>query len=131
MSTIKYTPVSSIMNPNIKSVDGLSTVAEAITIMREGNYDSLIINKRDEHDEYGLISITDLSSKVVVPDVSPQRTNVYEIMTKPVLSVESDMNTRYAIRLLTRFNVSQALVLKDGEAVGMVSLRDMVLNFHD
>ena len=130
MSTIKYTPVSSIMNPNIKSVDGLSTVAEAITIMRDGSYDSLIVNKRDEHDEYGLISITDLSSKVVVPDVSPERTSVYEIMTKPVLSVEADMNIRYAIRLLTRFNVSQALVLKDGQAVGMVSLRDMVLNFH-
>jgi len=131
MSEIKYIPVSEIMNPNIKMVEGLSSVAEAMAMMRDGKNDSLVVDKRDEQDEYGLISIRDLSAKVIVPDVAPERVSAYQVMTKPVLSVESDMNIRYAIRLLTRFKISRALVLKGGKAVGIVALRDMVLRYHE
>jgi len=131
MSEIKYTPVSEIMNPNVKMVDGLISTVEAMAMMREEKNGSLIVDKRDEHDEYGLISIGDLSAKVIVPDVAPERVSAYQVMTKPVLSVESDMNIRYAIRLLTRFKISRALVLKDGKAVGIVALRDMVLRYHE
>ena len=131
MSEKKYIPVSEIMNPNIKMVDGLSCVSEAMSMMREGKNGSLVVDKRDEQDEYGLISIGDLASKVIVPDVAPERISAYQVMTKPVLSVESDMNIRYAIRLLTRFKISRALVLKGGKAVGIVALRDMVLHYHE
>lgn len=131
MSDIQYTPVSSIMNPDIKMIDGLSSVAEAIAAMRAGKHSSLIVDKRNQQDEYGLISIGDLSSKVIVPDAAPERISVYQIMTKPVLSVESDMNIRYAIRLLTRFKISRALVLKGGKAVGIVALGDMVLRYYE
>ena len=126
-----YIPVSEIMNPNIRMVNGLISVTEAMALMREGKNGSLIVDKRDDEDEYGLISIGDLASKVIVPDASPDRISAYQVMTKPVLSVESDMNIRYAIRLLNRFKISRALVLKDGKAVGLVALRDMVLRYHE
>jgi len=129
MSEIKYVPVSDVMNEKILKVDGLTSITDAMQMMREGGNGSLIVDKRDEHDEYGLISIGDLASKVIVPDVAAERMSAYQIMTKPVLCVEFDLNVRYAIRLLTRFKISRALVLKDGHAVGIVSLRDMVLNY--
>ena len=129
MSEIKYVPVSEVMKGNIKKVDGLTNVKEAIDLMREGRTGSMIIDKRDKRDEYGLVSIGDLASTIVAIDLAPERVSVYEIMSKPVLSVESDMNIRYAIRLITRFKISRALVLKDGSAVGIVSLRDMVLRY--
>jgi len=129
MSEIKYVPVSEVMKGNIKKVDGLTNVKEAIDLMREGRTGSLIIDKRDKRDEYGLVSIGDLAATIVARDLAPERVSVYEIMSKPVLSVESDMNIRYAIRLITRFKISRALVLKDGSAVGIVSLRDMVLRY--
>ncbi|MCP4273893.1 MAG: CBS domain-containing protein [Gammaproteobacteria bacterium] len=129
MSEIKYIPVSEVMKPDIRKVNGLTSVKEAIDIMREAGTGSLIIDKRDKKDEYGLISIGDLSATIVARDLAPERVSVYEIMSKPVLSVESDMNIRYAIRLVTRFKISRALVLQDGRAVGIVSLRDMVLRY--
>ncbi len=129
MSEIKYIPVSEVMKPDIRKVDGLTSVKEAIDMMREAGTGSLIIDKRDKQDEYGLISIGDLSATIVARDLAPERVSVYEIMSKPVLSVESDMNIRYAIRLVTRFKISRALVLQDGSAVGIVSLRDMVLRY--
>jgi len=131
MSEIKYIPVSEIMNPNVKMIDGLTNTSDAMAMMREEKNGSLIVDKRDEQDEYGLISIGDLSTKVAVPDIAPERVSAYQVMTKPVLSVESEMNIRYAIRLLTRFKISRALVVKNGKAVGIVALRDMVLRYYE
>ena len=129
MNDIKYLAVSEVMKPEIQKIDGLATVTEAIKEMRTAGCGSLIVDKRNDQDEYGLISIGDLAYKVVAPDFAPDRISCYQVMTKPVLSVESDMNVRYAIRLLTRFKISRALVLENGRAVGIVSLRDMVLAY--
>ena len=131
MNDIKYIPVSDIMKENIQKIDGLANVSEAIKMMKDAGSGSLIVDKRNAQDEYGLISIGDLAAKVISPDFAPERISAYQVMTKPVLSVESDMNIRYAIRLLTRFEISRALVLKEGRAVGIVSLRDMVLRYAD
>ena len=130
MKEIRYIPVSEIMDPKIHKIDGLDSVSEVIKSMKDAKCSALIVDKRDDNDEYGLISIGDLAVNVVIPDASTDRMSAYQIMTKPVLSVESDMNIRYAIRLLTRFKVSRALVLQDGRAVGIVELRDMVLNWY-
>ena len=129
MNDIKYLAVSDVMKPEIQKIDGLATVTEAIEKMRAAGSGSLIVDKRDDQDEYGLISIGDLAYKVVAPDFAPDRISCYQVMTKPVLSVEHDMNVRYAIRLLTRFKISRALVVEKGRAVGIISLRDMVLAY--
>ncbi|MEM0909727.1 MAG: CBS domain-containing protein [Pseudomonadota bacterium] len=129
MSQIKYIPVSDVMEPNIPKIDGLTSIAEAIGKMKDANSGSLIVDKRDDRDEYGLISIGDLAANVISPDFAPERMSAYQVMNKPVISVESDMNIRYAIRLLTNFKISVALVVKQGKAVGLVRLRDMVFAY--
>ena len=127
MTTIKYLPVRDVMTTDIEMIDGLTSVSDALERLRRKQISSLVIERRDEADEYGLLTVHDIASGVLVPDLSPDRVSVYEIMTKPVLALDVEMNIRYAIRLLTRFSVSRALVLKAGKAVGIVTLRDMVL----
>ncbi len=60
---------------------------------------------------------------------SPARTNVYEIMTKPVLTLDGGMDIKYAIRLLARFGLSRSLVLERGTLAGIVTMRDMVFHY--
>lgn len=110
-------------------VDGLATVERAIELMRQHKISSLVIDKRHEGDEYGLLVVSDVAGKVIGEDRSPARTNVYEVMSKPVLTVDVDMGIKYAVRLLDRFGVSRALVTERGALVGMVTLRDMVLRY--
>jgi signal-transduction protein with cAMP-binding, CBS, and nucleotidyltransferase domain len=129
MNEIKYLPVSEVMKTNITKIDGLASVSDALQLMRDNGNGSLIVDKHNEHDEYGLISIGDLATKVIAPDFAPDRMSAYQIMTKPVLTVEHDMNVRYAIRLLTNFKINRALVVENGSSVGMVSLRDMILKY--
>jgi CBS domain-containing protein len=108
---------------------GLATVAQAIDLMRRHYISSLVIDKRHEGDEYGLVTVTDIAHRIIGEDRAPERTTVYEIMSKPVVSVDIDMELKYAVRLLDRFGLSRALVTEKNEVVGMVTLRDMVLRY--
>jgi len=121
--------VGSVMGEPPIAVDRLATVEHAIELMRQHQISSLIIDKKHEGDEYGLLVVTDIANKVIGADRSPERTSVYEIMSKPVLMVDIEMGLKYAIRLLDRFGVSRALVTERGKLVGMVTQRSMVLRF--
>lgn len=129
MTEKAYVRVRDVMTRDVKTIDGLSTVREAIELMRRENVSSLVIARRHEGDEFGIVVIDDIATKVIGPDCSPDRTNVYEVMSKPVLTVDGDMDIKYAIRLLARFNLSRALVIEGNEPAGIVTLRDMVLRY--
>ncbi|MEE9356877.1 CBS domain-containing protein [Candidatus Vondammii sp. HM_W22] len=115
------------MKTNLDRVDGMDTVESALEKMIHVETKSLVVNKRNEHDEYGIVMISDIARKVLAKDRPPGRVNIYEIMTKPVISVDPDMDIRYCARLFTRFDLSRALVIHDGEILGIVSLTDMVM----
>ncbi len=120
--------VSDIMGTEVHAIDGLATVAEAMALMKRLQISSLVVNRRHDDDEPGLITVSDLAREVVAPDRAPERVNVYEVMAKPALTVRSGMLARYAVRLLVQFHVSRALVVDDaGTPRGLVTLRDLVL----
>ena len=129
MNDADATRVRAVMGEPPIVVDGLVTVEHAIELMRKHQISSLVIDKRHDGDEYGLLVVTDVASKVIATDRSPEHTSVKEIMSKPVLTVDHDMGLKYAVRLLNRFGVSRAIVTERGQLIGMVTLRDMVLRF--
>jgi len=132
MSAKSYIKVEDIMSVTIATIDSTATVQEAVTKMRDAGVSSLVVERRDEADEYGLVVVTDIAKRVIAENRSPERVNVYEIMSKPVLTLPKEMNIRYAVRLLVQFGVSRGLVV-DGQRVpvGIVTLRDMVLRHVD
>ncbi len=120
--------VRQVMTPQVRTIGRTATVREAVTIMRQIGVSSLVVERRDEADEFGLLVVTDVAREVIGKDRSADRVNVYEVMTKPVLTLPAEMDIRYAVRLLTRFQLTRALVLDNERGpVGIVTLRDMVL----
>ena len=120
--------VGDMMQNELHSIDGLATVSEAMKLMCRHHVSSLAVPRRDEDDEMGLAGVTDVARKVIAENRAPERVNVYEIMSKPVLTLPCDMQARYAVRLLVRFGVSRAVVVDhDRNPVGMATLRDLVL----
>ena len=131
MSVRNWGPVRSCMREDVTEIDGRMDVLSALKIMKEVKDTVLIVKRRDENDEYGMVLLSDIACQVLARDRAPNRVNIYEIMTKPALTLSADMNIKYAIRLLSRFELTRALVIgKDGLA-GLVTLRDMVLNYKD
>ncbi len=121
--------VEDVMQTSLHTVNGLASVQEAIGEMRRLGVSSLVIERRNAGDEYGVVTVRDIASKVVAVSRSVARTSVYEVMTKPALTVAAGMNVKYAIRLLARFAINRALVTRDGELVGLVTLRDLVVGY--
>jgi CBS domain-containing protein len=125
-----YIKVAEIMTRDLHTIDSMATVREAMEKMTRERVSSLVVERRDGKDEYGVIVVTDIAREVVAANLSFDRVQVYEVMSKPVVNVDPAMDLRYAIRLLVRFGLSRALVLdKDRQIEGMVTLRDMVLRY--
>jgi CBS domain-containing protein len=127
MSEQDLVRVRDVMKREFDIVDGKLTVKEALLAMKHPETRTLIIQKRNENDEYGLVLIADIAKKVLAADRSPERVNLYEIMAKPVLSVSPEMDIRYCARLLERFGLMRAPVISEGRVLGIVSFHDLVL----
>ena len=120
--------VRDVMKFEVDVVDGMLTVTEALKSMKYPDTRTLIVDKRHEDDEYGVVMFRDMAKKVLARDHSPNRVNIYEIMSKPVISVHPDMDIRYCTRLFDRFGLFRAPVLEDHKIIGLVSYTDIVLN---
>jgi CBS domain-containing protein len=127
MSERKVIRVRDVMKKEFDAVDGVATVAEALHAMKHVDTKCLVVKKRHPDDEYGLLLISDVARKVLGKDRAPERVNVYEVMAKPVIAVDPEMDVRYCARLFDRFDISRAPVVSRGEVVGIVSLTDLVL----
>ena len=123
----KVIRVRDVMKVGVDMVDGLTTVADALRMMKHVDTNTLIVNKRDDDDEYGIVLLSDIAREVIAKDRAPERVNVYEIMAKPVVSVEPGLDIRYCARLFDKFGLARAPVIENGKVIGIVSYTDMVL----
>lgn len=127
MSESRVVRVRQVMKTEFDTVDSMALVQEALLKMRHIENKCLIVPKRDEDDEIGILLVSDIARLVLARDRSPLRVNVYEVMAKPVVAVHPDMDIRHCARLFTRFDLSRAPVVEDGEVVGVVSFTDLVM----
>jgi predicted transcriptional regulator len=65
---------------------------------------------------------------VLAKDRAPERVNVYEIMSKPVISVHPEMDIRYCSRLFAQYDLVRAPVIEGRKVVGIVSPNSLVLD---
>ena len=119
--------VRDVMKPEVDVVDGMLTVGEALRSMKYPDTRTLIVDKRHDDDEYGVVMFRDMAKKVLARDHSPNRVNIYEIMSKPVVSVDLKMDIRYCARLFENIGLGRAPVVDDGKVVGIVGYTDIVL----
>ena len=87
MSEQKIVRVRDVMKTGFDLVDGLDDVAHALRNARHPDTKCLLVKKRDANDEYGIVTYADIAKQVLARDRAPERVNIYEIMTKPVLGV--------------------------------------------
>jgi CBS domain-containing protein len=120
--------VKDVMKTDFGTIDGIATVADALKQMKTLKTAVLIVNKRNEDDEYGMLTSGDIARHVLAKDRAPDRVNVYEIMSKPVITVHPNMDIRYCSRLFANYNLVRAPVVENNKVVGMVSPNSLVLD---
>jgi len=116
-----------VMRTQFVEIDGLATVAEGINAFRDHEVEMLVVKKRDKNDAYGVVLLSDIVKKVLAKDRAVGRVNIYEIMSKPVISVEPEMDVRYCARLFDSFGLSHTVVSEDGKVIGIVGYKELLI----
>ncbi|HLF96518.1 MAG TPA: CBS domain-containing protein [Methylococcaceae bacterium] len=128
MSPKKVIRVRDVMRTDYGTIDGIATVSDALKMMKTLKTSVLVVNRRHDDDELGLVTAGDIARHVLAKDRAPDRVNVYEIMSKPVISVHPEMDIRYCSRLFAHYNLIRAPVVDGRNLVGMVSPNALVLD---
>jgi signal-transduction protein with cAMP-binding, CBS, and nucleotidyltransferase domain len=123
-----YQTAKNIASLELYYIDGLASVRDAIELMKSKHVEALIIQKRNDQDANGIITLTDVLDKVVVSNRTLDEVSVYEIMTKPTLSIPSHLNIKYIPRLLNRLHIRQAPVEENGKYIGMVDFKQLLFS---
>ncbi len=119
-----------VMHKQVLTIDGMATAREAAEKMRLEKVYSLLVDKRHVDDAWGIVVYHDFIKGVIIPGRSADDVNVYEIMTKPIITVPADMDIRYVVRLLYRAGIRRAPVEDKGELVGVISLSSLIFESH-
>ncbi|BAZ10004.1 hypothetical protein NIES4071_18180 [Calothrix sp. NIES-4071] len=114
-----------IMTHDVATVRSSATVSEAVKLMKARDWRALIVERRHPQDAYGIITNSDIISKVVAYGKNPSKVRVYEIMTKPCITVNPDLGVEYVARLFADNHLLQAPVIQ-GELIGIVSASDII-----
>jgi signal-transduction protein with cAMP-binding, CBS, and nucleotidyltransferase domain len=124
----EFKSAKEIASKSLYYIDGLASAREAIDKMKQHGVDTLIIKKRNEQDANGILVVADIVRGVILPDLSLDEVSVYEIMSKPVISVPATLNARYVPRLLAKAKINVAPVEENGNYIGIVHLRDILFS---
>jgi signal-transduction protein with cAMP-binding, CBS, and nucleotidyltransferase domain len=127
MSQTELVRVRDVMKTEFDVVDGLDTVADALRGMRHVETKALIVRRRHDHDEPGIVELEDIATDVLARHRAPERVNIYEIMHKPLLGVDPEMDIRYCARLFERYRLNRAAVVENRDVIGIVSYADIVI----
>lgn len=125
---VRILRVDEMMRREPVAVDGRATIADAIAAMKKAKALCLVILPRWNGDAYGLLTARDLVAKAV--GSGPKRLNfsehpVAEIMDKPALLADPELEVKYAVRLLAKSGASGLIVVLDGKAAGTLTLEDV------
>ena len=115
--------VADIANELI-TIDGGSTIKEAAEVMLEHGIGSIVVTQDGK--PAGIVTKSDLLSRVIVECRDPRDCKVRAVMSTPLISVEKDTPILEAMRIMKNKKIRRLLISDGVRFVGIVSETDMV-----
>lgn len=109
---------------NIHTVSPDDWVIDAIKLMADAQVGALLVMENNQM--AGIISERDYTRKVILNNRSSQSTRVRDIMTTNVVSVRPEQNIEDCMVMMSKHQVRHLPVVEDNQAVGMLSVMDVV-----
>ncbi|MGO8750463.1 MAG: CBS domain-containing protein [Thermoguttaceae bacterium] len=125
LKEVRFAKAGDVMHKDVVFIDGKKTVADAVRLMREKRVSSLIVNRRGVEDAYGIVTRKDVVNKVVSPGKDPAEVKVFEIMSKPLITVSPGLQLKYCARLFDAAGIRRAVVFDGKEIIGILSNTDI------
>jgi len=115
--------VEDIMIETVITVDASATIMKAVKIMNENEIGCLVVTRNSR--AVGIITERDLLKRVIGKSKNPNKTKVREIMTKPLIAGQSDMDLEDATRLMFEKKIKKLPVVDHGRLKGLITLTDV------
>ena len=125
---MKLVTVEEIMIPKerVKTISSLETVRNCLRVMQDNNVKSIIVEKDNAHDAFGIVTYTNILDAIFSQEGDMDLLNVYDIATKPIIQVSAELNIRYAAQMMINNNVNRLVVTGNSELLGLLSMNDIV-----
>jgi CBS domain-containing protein len=118
--------VYEVMVKKLESVEANAPVYDAIEKMVDRRIRSILVKPKDEKDVYGILTVRDIVFKVIGKNLDPNKIRVEEIASKPVISIDKDMDIDHVISLMNKFNIARVFISEGKEIIGVASLLDIL-----
>ena len=119
--------VKDLMTPDVITVSCTDNLRKAMDTMREHKVKCLVVDKRSETDAWGMLTYTDILKTIARTEGDVGLLNVYDLATKPALTIPAGMEVRLAARMMLNFEVKRLVVTGDNDAIiGILTMHDVV-----
>jgi CBS domain-containing protein len=115
--------VEDIMIESVITVDADSTVMRAVRTMNKHEIGCLVVTRRGK--AVGIVTERDLLKRVIGKSKNPGKTKVREIMTKPLIAGQPDMELEDATKLMFERKIKKLPVVDHGQLLGLITLTDV------
>ena len=119
--------ISDIMRKKLETIEELASVQEAAKKMKDKNVSSLIVVDGNGKPQ-GLVTERDLARKVCINDVNTSTVINKEIMSSPLITIDSKLSPSVAADMMLQNNVRHILVTDDkydvNKPIGIVTPLD-------
>ena len=116
---------------DIVMISSYAPMRELLQLMKEKNVKSVIVDRSGPHDAYGIVTYTNILQAMFSEDGDIDLINVYDICTKPLIQVVSQLHIKYAAQLMVKQGVTRLSVTWEGGLVGIVTMTDIVKTLMD
>jgi len=114
-----------LMQRDVKTVSEATPVAAAAKLMRDGGVSSLVVERCDESDAFGILTRKDIVEALTGFEFLETPRTVAEIMTKPAMTVSPNLSIYFCLQMMRMVGVRRLPVV-DGEVlVGVLSNTDV------
>ena len=117
--------VAMIMSKKPKTVGPSVSIVSAAKKMRAARVGSLFVKKGKKL--VGIVTDTDIVRRAVSTNKSLGRMTVEKIMTAPICTIEGSQSVDDAQDMMADLSVRHLAVTQEGEIVGVVSVRDLLM----
>ena len=118
--------VGEMMVSDVVTISCMATLREAMEMMRDRGVKSLVVEKRHESDAWGIVTYTTILRTVVQEEGDVDLINVYDIATKPAVTVPRQLEIRHAVQMMLDLDIKRVIVSSNNELEGILTMHDIV-----
>ncbi|MFP4208850.1 MAG: CBS domain-containing protein [Wenzhouxiangella sp.] len=118
--------VGDMMVSDVVTISCMATLREAMEKMRDRRVKSLVVEKRHDSDAWGIVTYTTILRTVVQEEGDVDLINVYDIASKPAVTVPRQLEVRHAVQMMLDLDIKRVIVSSNNELEGILTMHDIV-----